>query len=190
MSLQQLRARALSRTKEAIMRRQIVLDDALDKAATDARQRATDARNRLALYDLDKERAEPKDAPDDRYGAVPVDARRAALEETVSAAEQAVKMAEQDALAVSVHLVFKRIPPDEYQTLLFKHVAEDGEKLNLDTFKKALTELCYLRCESSDREDLDITWQQAQAYILSHGDREFLQNEVVTHNRQVVIHPS
>ena len=190
MSLQQLRARALSRTADAILRRHIVLDDDLDKAATDARQRATDARNRVALYDVDRDRAETQESPDSRYGAEPTDARRAALEGAASAAEHAAEAAEQTALAASVHLCFRRIPPDEYQALLFKHVAPDGEKLDLEKFKAALADHCYLRSETSDGEDLDITWQQAQTDMLSHGDREYLQNEVIAHNRQVVIHPS
>lgn len=190
MSLQQLRARALNRTKDAIMRRQIVLDDALDKAATDARQRAVDARNRVALHDVDRERAEQQEGSDSRYGAEPVDTRRAALEAAADTAEQAAEAAEQEASAAAVHLLFRRVPPDEYQALLFKHVASDGEKLDLDAFKAALADLCYMRCESSDREDLDISWSQAQTEMLSHGDREYLQNEVVSHNRQVVIHPS
>lgn len=191
LSLQQLRERALTRTQDAVLRRQIVLDDTLEQQVTVAREHAVNARNRVALYDKEQQdRAEQETGPDNRYGAVPEDTRRAALEEAASDAETAAETAAQAALAASVHLVFKRLPPDEYQALLFQHIAKDGEQLDIEKFKSTLADVCYLRCESSDGEDLGITWQEAQTGMLSHGDREHLQNEVIAHNRQVVIHPS
>lgn len=191
MSLQQLRERALNRTRDAVLRRQIVLDAALEQQVAVAREHAVNARNQVVLYDKEQQdRAEHEAGPDSRYGAVPADARRAALEEAASDAETAAEVATQAALAASVHLVFKRIPPDEYQLMLFQHTAKDGEQLDVAKFKATLADTCYMRCETSDGEDMGITWQEAQAGMLSHGDLEYLQNEVIAHNRQVVIHPS
>ena len=56
MSLQSLREQALARTRTALLRRQVVLDEALDKAATEARQHATDARNRVVLHEVEQDR--------------------------------------------------------------------------------------------------------------------------------------
>lgn len=186
MSLQSLREQALARTRSALLRRQVVLDDSLDEAATEARQHATDARNRVALFDVDRERSEPVA---DRYGLAVVDSHRVSLEDAAVAAEKAADEAERAAAAASVHLVFRRISPDEYQRMITRHT-KDGETFDMASFSAELADRCYLRCETPDAEDMDISWQQAQDDMLSHGERERLYSEVISHNRQVVIHPS
>lgn len=187
MSLQSLREQALARTKTALLRRQVVLDETLDEAATEARRRATDARNRVVLLDGDRERSEPVA---DRYGLALVDSRRAGLEDSAVSAEKAADEAERDAAAASVHLVFRRISPDEYQQMITRHTAKDGEQFNMPAFSAELADRCYLRCETPDAEDMDISWRQAQDDMLSHGERERIYADVISHNRQVVIHPS
>ena len=94
MSLQSLREQALARTRTALLRRQVVLDEALDKAATEARQHATDARNRVVLHEVEQDR----DEPGGRYSDAPEGgARLAALEAAAVDAEQAAEDAERDA---------------------------------------------------------------------------------------------
>ena len=187
MSLQSLREQALARTRTALLRRQVVLDEALDKAATEARQHATDARNRVVLHEVEQDR----DEPGGRYSDAPEGgARLAALEAAAVDAEQAAEDAERDAATTSVHLVFRRISPDEYQQMITRHTAKDGEQFDMASFSTELAERCYLRCETPDREDMDISWRQAQDDMLSHGERERIYSDVISHNRQVVIHPS
>ena len=68
------------------------------------------------------------------------------------------------------------------------HDYEDREA-NLEILNR-VADRCYLRCETPDAEDMDISWRQAQDDMLSHGERERLYSDVISHNRQVVIHPS
>lgn len=186
MSLESLRARALSRNTDAVLRYRVGLDADLEKALDDANDVLAAAKNTLALHKVEQQDPDRQAGPDNRYGAAPV--TRAGLEEAASAAAVAAEQAERDALAVSVHLLFKRIPPDEYQALIFRHTT--GDNFDMQAFPAELAEVCYLRCESDDGENVTLTWQQICTDVVNHGEREALHAAVVTHNREVVIHPS
>lgn len=162
MGVADLRARALTRTENAVLRLSLCLDDALVAELRQAAASYAQARTR---------REDEPDAGDSL--------EKAALEVT-----RLQGLAEDATLA----LAFRRLDPAGYDQLMHDH-STDGQ-VDPVRFYPALCRACYLAASSIDGEFLELSWDDLEGRVLSHGDRDQLSTAVLAHNRASSILPT
>lgn len=154
MGVADLRARALTRTRDAVLRLSLCLDEAL----------IAELQQASAAYA--QARAHGEDDPD-------VDSAEVAAIEVARLQDLA-----EDATIV---LTFRRLDPAGYDQLVHDH-STDGQ-VDPAGFYPALCRACYLSASSIDGEFLELSWDDLEGRVLSHGDRDHLSTAVLTHNR-------
>ena len=157
-------------------------DKRMDVAA--ARQLEAAAREHLDKVEADPEKAREGHRLDQ---ADPIDAAKAALAD----AETAHATAMEDALPWSVAIIFGSLPATEeglregeaqsYEGLLASMRDADG-KIDTDAFADTLLGACYLRTESPDGEDMNLTWAEA-ARLGDVSDHALMRNMIIGHHR-------
>ena len=171
MNIDYLRAKALAYAPT--FRLPLCLDDA-KRADVDS-----------AAAFLGKSRAELE-----RLESLPSDAKRSKslaaksptkeAEEKVAKAEAGLQAAEDAASDDVLILTWRRLDPDAYDALV-KQFTPDG-RLDMLGLYPALAEACWYRAESSDGEDVGLSWPEALA-MLNNADREVVYVGVLNLNR-------
>lgn len=125
--------------------------------------------------------------------ALPPDERRAkrmseqppsvALAAEVAEAEAEVQRIENLAAGDVLVVVFRRLPPDDYQALVDGHT--QGSTVSLPDLHQSIVRESYLRSESGDGEDVGLDYAQIWNGVLNHGDRDVVLVGVLELNRGV-----
>lgn len=169
MSIDQIRAKALTHNSTITWSYPVCLDRDRKKAIDDATQALT------ALQE-EKARAAQLSAEDAPQGSrrrsiasvsSPLDRRITDAEDRLQALEDAVP---DDDLIV---LVFGRITPDAYQAMQGEYLL-DGKQVDLRGFWPALAAACYRRTETKTGEDLTMSWDEVRDGALDSQDMDFI----------------
>ena len=161
----------------------VCLDRDKRMAIVAARQLEADARehldNVLQQDPEDVAAAQSMTDPD------PIDKAKAELADATAALATAMD----DAMPWSVAIIFGSLPtsdeglregePYSYEGLR-DEMSDDG-KIDTDAFADRLLTLCYLRTESPDSEDMDLTWAEASR-LLDVSDRKTVRAMIIGHH--------
>jgi hypothetical protein len=178
--LADLRARALQRTQDAILREALCLDDDLAEQIGDLSDRL-DQLNRAR----EKTLSDMKDNKGDtRLASNPV----ADIDTQIRTADAELTKAREAADENTVVLVFRRLAPSAYDKLLADN-RNDDDTLDTIAMYNALCSASFIHATTVDGEDLGVTWAELAEQTLNHGDRETVGQRVVLHNRSSVVLP-
>ena len=161
----------------------VCLDRDKRMAITAARQLEADAREHLdTVLQQDPEDAAAAQSMTDPD---PVDKAKAELADATAALTAAMD----DALPWSVAIIFGTLPTSDeglregesYSYEGLRDEMSDDGKIDTDAFADRLLTLCYLRTESPDSEDMDLTWAEASR-LLDVSDRKTVRAMIIGHH--------
>lgn len=180
MALADLRARALSRTADAILRESLCLDDDLAEQVGVVAQQ---------LDELQVKREATLAAMKDNKGDVRLSSNPVAdIDTQIKSLADELEKVRAAADDETIVVVFRRLLPARYEELV-QSVRKDDGSVDSAAFSDLLCRECYVRATSVDGEDLELSWDELVTGTLSHGDRDHLFTALLAHNRNSVALP-
>ena len=161
----------------------VCLDRDKRMAIVAARQLEADAREHL--NDVLQQDPEDVAAAQSMTDPDPIDKAKAELD----GATAALATAMDDAMPWSVAIIFGSLPTSDeglregesYSYEGLRDEMSDDGMIDTDAFADRLLTLCYLRTESPDSEDMNLTWAEASR-LLDVSDRKNVRNMIIGHH--------